>query len=92
MACRGEWGAGVHVGQPADNHGKTGRYFWYGDHTIDTTILQNSAYAIDRKGASYVPGLPSVQGALCACSTSDFLSWRNEGIMVRVRAVQGGCC
>lgn len=94
--CRGDWGAGVawdSRGRPS-NHGNTGRYYWFGDHTINVTLAGNGAYAIDRKGAAYTPKLPDVQGALCACSTTDFLSWRNEGVMVRAlfRSVSVAVC
>lgn len=83
---RGEWNSGTRLETGAANHGNTGRYYWYGDHSINVTLPHFSKYAIDRAGASYTPGLPEVQGGLYACSTTDFLSWRNEGIMVRATA------
>ena len=82
-ARSGEWGAGQAVGPEFfDNHGDSGRYFWYGEHDIDTSLLQNGDFAVDRKGAIFSPTLPSLQGGLYACSTSDFVTWRNEGSMV----------
>ncbi len=78
----GDWGAGASVGS---NYGMTGTYFWYGDHSIDTSLTYNLDYAMDRKGAGAAynnVSLPKVQGGLYACSTTDFLSWKNEGIMV----------
>lgn len=82
MRSSGDWGNGVHYGVSANNYGTTGRFYWYGDHTIDTALPENSPYAIDRAGATFVPGLPKLQGGMYACSTNDMLSWRNEGIMV----------
>ena len=94
--CRSAWGAGQAVGEEffRDNHGESGRYFWYGEHDIDTSLAVNAPYAIDRKGVIFDPTLPSLQGGVYACSTSDFITWRNEGNMVRwntAHAIKPAC-
>lgn len=81
--CSGEWSSGADSGPAPSNYGVSGRYVWYGDHSIDASLEENSNYALDRAGASYIPALPAKQGGLYACSTTDFVTWRNEGIMVR---------
>jgi hypothetical protein len=71
-------------GEGGSNYGTSGRYFWFGDHDLNTVESANSGYAID--GSQFLPSLPrDSQGGLYACSTTDFVTWRNEGIMVRVR-------
>ncbi len=88
--CSGAWYSGEALGDEdgvgEDNHGLSGRYFWYGDHDLDTNQAANSDFAIDRKGALFFPTLPRIQGGLYACSTTDFVTWRNEGIMVSTGA------
>lgn len=46
--------------------GTTGRYYWFGEH--DTLY-----------DASTAPRIAT--GAVCACSTNDYYSWKNEGVM-----------
>ncbi|GMH83814.1 hypothetical protein TL16_g09723 [Triparma laevis f. inornata] len=53
----------------SDNGGKTERYFWYGEHT-------NNEAARDGFDTS-----SDMQGGVGACSTDDFVTWKNEGIM-----------
>lgn len=56
--------------------GETGRYFWFVEHEINTLQPGFGDYALDVTRNA-------VQGGVCACSTNDFKSWKNEGTMVR---------
>ncbi|GMI11724.1 hypothetical protein TrVE_jg8603 [Triparma verrucosa] len=53
----------------SDNRGKTERYYWYGEHTND-----------DAGRAGFV-STSDMKGGVGACSTDDFVTWKNEGIM-----------
>ncbi len=44
--------------------GKTGRYYWYGEHHDSED------------------GREFLRGSVVACSTTDFINWRNEGTML----------
>merc|ERR1719326_1719370 len=57
-------------GKTAGTGGTTGRWFWYGEH-------HNPAYQVDRDGLGNF-----LRGGVMACSTSDFITWRNEGAMI----------
>lgn len=58
-----------------------GRYYWYGDHEVDTDADLYSKYAVDTPLPS-LPQPPADQGGVYACSTVDMVTWRNEGIML----------
>lgn len=71
----GSWGAGARLGPGADNHGETGRFYWYGEHDVDTDQLGFENYALELSDER-------IQGGIFSCSTDDMLSWRNEGTML----------
>jgi len=52
------------------SRGETQRYMWYGEHTN-----------IDAARDGYETG-GDFAGGVAACSTNDFITWKNEGIML----------
>ena len=58
-----------------NDKGQTGRWYWYGEHDVDTDQLGFDGYKLDRSRQRY-------QGGSVSCSTNDMKSWKNEGTMV----------
>ena len=75
LVARSAWGAGVRVDSGLYNKNQGGRYYWYGDHDVDTYQPGFQDYALDQSKQEF-------QGGACSCSTNDFRSWKNEGTMV----------
>ncbi len=80
-AVSGEWSAGRGAGEGGSSlgesgaptsptTGQTGRWYWYGEH--DSVNLDN-----------YFDGTTlDMVGGVASCSTNDFVTWRNEGIVL----------
>lgn len=65
--AQGAWSDGASA---AAGTGLTGRWYWYGEH--DAKLL-----------GQYFDGVPvHLAGGVAACSTDDFVSWRNEGLVL----------
>jgi hypothetical protein len=65
-------------------HGKTGRYYWYGEH--DTNVPSRNVSGLIPPSQANNGGLahPVIsRGGVGACSTNDMRVWRNEGLMYR---------
>jgi hypothetical protein len=75
---RSAWGAGTRIESGLYPKKQGGRYYWYGDHDVDTLQPGFEFYALELSRQRY-------QGGVVACSTNDFVSWRNEGTMVSDR-------
>ena len=64
------WDSGSERGaKVAPGKGSSKRYFWYGEHSNT-----------DGARSGYDSGV-DMQGGVASCSTNDFITWRNEGIM-----------
>lgn len=65
----GEWD----IGSPIKNrypHSRIGKYVWYGEH--DNFNMERDGYV----NGKFNPG------GIASCSTNDFITWKNEGIMM----------
>lgn len=70
---RSRWGVGARI--DGNDKGQTGRWYWYGEHDVDTDQLGFDGYKLDRSRQRY-------QGGSVSCSTNDMKSWKNEGTML----------
>ena len=66
----GDYGGPAWDEGSASNPNNLYRYYWYGEHT--NAAAARPGYAKNDK----------MQGGVAACSTDDFVTWRNEGIML----------
>ena len=57
------------AGAPTRSRGRSGRYFWYGEH-------DNPLYARGVEPRAFL------RGGVFACSSSDMGAWRNEGVVL----------
>lgn len=75
-------GALLYVPEPEDplrdgGIGPQGRWYWYGDH--DGSNSPGASDADEPQNYLY--------GGIASCSTTDFIHWKNEGIMLHFRNV-----